>query len=228
MISRRLGEHTTTEIEEITMFTTIRPHGSATPRPAAPQTTAARRGIAMASFALLAVGAAACSTAEARDATTTTISYDVTENGLRFAFEPDLAFEDGSPAYGSAFVTEGYIYPDGTLADGEDGIEEDGEPTFPDLVVGTWTCHGHMTGDGMRTETGAWVVSTQIFDIDGVGTIVTDGQELADFDVAIDRAVTGGTGDHAAASGVQTQVLTGFNDVLGVTLDVDLDVTIPS
>ncbi len=85
-----------------------------------------------------------------------------------------------------------------------------------------------MIGDGMATETGAWVVSTQIYELDDVGTIVTDGHELADFDIEIERAVTGGTGEYAAARGVQTQVLTAFNDTLGVTLDVDLDVTAAS
>jgi hypothetical protein len=38
-------------------------------------------------------------------------------------------------------VARGYIYPVGTL-DSAEGIEADGNPTFPDAVIGTWSCTG--------------------------------------------------------------------------------------
>ena len=68
------------------------------------------------------------------------------------------------PAYGNPFVTEGYIYPADTL-DGTNGVLANGDPEFPDLVIGKWVCRGYMIGDGAHTETGVWVVSTQTYDL---------------------------------------------------------------
>lgn len=172
-----------------------------------------------------AIGLAGCATASASDEqpANRTVAYEVTENTLKVAFDPDIVFDDGMPAYGAPFVTQGYIYPAGTLTPQQDGILADGEPEFPDQVVGTWTCYGHMVGNGVRTEKGAWVVSTQLYDIDGVGTFVTTGNELIDLDTRIVRAVTGGTGGFRSATGVQSQTLNGFNELEGVMLDVELD-----
>ena len=136
-------------------------------------------------------------------------------------------FDDGLPAYGNSFVTQGYIYEEGTLADGG-GVNPDGSPTHPDAVIGTWTCDGIFIGDGAHTETGAWVITTQVFDFyefDGDDTIVTHGIELSDFGVEVDRAVVGGTGEHAGAAGVQTQILEGFNAAEGVNLTVSFQPT---
>ena len=57
-------------------------------------------------------------------------------------------------------------------------------------------------------------MTTQVFDLGaepGAVTLVSTGLELGAVGEAIDRAVTGGTGDYAGASGVQTQTLLGFN-----------------
>jgi hypothetical protein len=152
--------------------------------------------------------------------------FEVAENGLRFAFAAAPVHEDGMPAYGNPFVTEGYLYPAGTLA-GSNGVLPDGRPEFPQKVLGTWVCRGHMIGDGAHTETGPWVTSTQTYAFGtgyGAATLTTEGLELADKDVPVTRAVTGGTGPFRAARGEQAQTLLGFTAQMGVNLRVSLDV----
>jgi hypothetical protein len=149
------------------------------------------------------------------------VRYDVAEDGNRFVFDDlNLFEEDGMPGYGSAFVTQGYIYPAGTL-NGSNGVLENGEPEFPELVLGEWTCYGWLIGDGAHTTTGEWVVSTQIYQFEDGSTIVTDGFELVDFEKPITRAITGGTGDYSGLSGEQQQVLHGFTNTMGVNLTVE-------
>src|SRR5262245_48598368 len=75
------------------------------------------------------------------------LDIEVSENALMFVYDESYVHDDGLPAYGSAFVTQGYIYPAGTL-DGTNGVLETGEPEFPDLVIGTWYCYGYLIGDG--------------------------------------------------------------------------------
>ncbi len=152
------------------------------------------------------------------------IHVDVVENAARFVFDPSITFEDGMPAYGTSFVTEGYIYPEGTL-DGSNGVLEDGSPEFPDLVLGTWTCFGTFVGEGMYTETGAIVITNQVFNFygeDNPSTIISTGFELIDVEVPVERAITGGTGLYNGATGTQTQQLIGFTDYMGFKLRVEL------
>jgi hypothetical protein len=82
--------------------------------------------------------------------------------------------------------------------------------------------------------TGPVLVSTRIYDLGdspGADSVVSTGWELADIGVPVSRAITGGTSDHAGATGVQTQTLLGFNNaetvigeapVFGVGLSVEL------
>lgn len=155
------------------------------------------------------------------------LKFDVAEDMTRFAFDPDHTFEeDGFPAHGSFFVTQGYIYPEGTL-DGTNGVNPDGTPEFPDQVIGSWTCYGTFIGDAAHATSGPWVVTTQIYNFGsslGNQTLVTDGFELADVGVPIERAITGGTGDFANARGEGEQTFLGFNANEGVSLSVELDV----
>lgn len=151
------------------------------------------------------------------------MEFEVAEDGTRFVFDDLNLHEDGMPAYGSAFVTQGYIYPVGTL-NGTNGVLENGEAEFPDLVLGTWTCYGWMIGDGAHTTTGEWVVSTQVYQFSDGSTIVTDGFEVADFEQPVTRAITGGTGTYRGVSGEMIQVLHGFTDQMGVNLSVKFDV----
>jgi hypothetical protein len=150
------------------------------------------------------------------------LQVEVAEDGARFVFDDLNLYEDGMPAYGSAFVTQGYIYPAGTL-NGSNGVLENGEPEFPELVLGEWTCYGWMIGEGARTETGEWVVSTQIYKFNDGSMIVTDGFEIADFDQPVTRAISSGTGEYRSASGEMVQVLRGFTDTMGVNLSVSFD-----
>lgn len=155
------------------------------------------------------------------------LRFDVSENATRFVFGPDLLHDDGLPAYGAWFVTQGYIYPADTL-DGTNGVNPDGSPAFPDQVLGQWLCRGVFIGDGAHTSSGSWVVTTQTYNFgsaDGEATIVSDGHEVADLGVAIDRAVIGGTGPFAGAGGTATQSLLGFNVVEGVNLEFEISLT---
>jgi hypothetical protein len=148
---------------------------------------------------------------------------EVAEDGNRFIFGKERLFSDGMPQYGSPFVTQGYVYPKGTL-NGSNGVLPDGSPEFPDLVIGEWTCFGWMIGDGAHTTSGEWVVSTQVYKLNeeyGNAEIVTDGFELVDFDVPAARAITGGTGIYADVSGEQIQTLRGFTEQMGVNLSVE-------
>ncbi len=148
------------------------------------------------------------------------MTFQVAENGSRFVFSQDRLFADGLPRYGSAFVTEGYMYPEGTL-NGTNGVLPDGQPEFPDKVLGKWTCYGWMIGDGAHTTTGQWVISTQVYQFEDGSTLITDGFEVVDFDVPTARAITGGTGSYRGASGEMVQTLHGFTEQMGVNLTVN-------
>ncbi len=135
-------------------------------------------------IALLVAGAIALTPATAlagdHDTRPATITVEVAEDGTRFVFDEAPVLANGFPAYGNGFVTQGYIYPEGTL-DGSDGVNPDGSPEFPDQVIGEWTCWGYFVGDGANTTAGAWVVTTQVFDFHssvlGDDSIVTTGFE---------------------------------------------------
>jgi hypothetical protein len=137
-----------------------------------------------------------------------------------------VVYDDGMPADGSSFITRGYLYEYGTL-DGTNGVNPDGSPEFPDKVVGEWICQRNMINEAAHSTEGVWVFSTQFFqlgDKPGAQTIVTQGYELTDLNVAIARAITGGTGDYKTTRGESAQTLLGFNATQGVNLRVDLTV----
>jgi hypothetical protein len=152
------------------------------------------------------------------------LRFDVAENPKKFVFAKDYLDADGLPGYGNYFVTQGYLYPEGTLK-GNDGVKKDGSPLFPGKVLGEWTCYGVHIGNGAKTKTGPWVVTTQIFQLGkqyGRTTVLTDGYEVSDVGVPIIRAVTGGTGEYAGARGEQHQTLLGFGKTMGIKLRVRL------
>lgn len=156
----------------------------------------------------------------------TVMEFDISEDMNRFVFDQDVVYEDGMPADGSSFITRGYIYEVGTLT-GEDGVNPDGSPQYPDNVIGEWIRQGHMINDAGHATGGVWVFSTQFFQFseeNGAETIVTTGYELADVGVAISRAITGGTGDYSSARGEGEQTLLGLNQSEGVNLRVHLEV----
>jgi hypothetical protein len=71
-------------------------------------------------------------------------------------------------------------------------------------------------------------VTHQIYNFgDGLGQamLTSDGYELADVGVQIDRAITGGTGPFAGAGGVAHQTLLGLNAAEGVNLHFEIELT---
>ena len=149
-------------------------------------------------------------------------AFDVAEDMSRFVFASAPVFDEGMPAYGNAFVTQGYIYPAGTLDGGVEGTLPNGDPAFPELVIGEWTCDGYFVGDGMRTETGAVVITRQIYRFNDGDLLISHGPELIDAGVTVTRAVTGGTGDYADAPASLDQVLLGMSEGYGVRLQIEL------
>jgi len=151
------------------------------------------------------------------------LRFDVAEDGTRFLFAPEPVFEDGMPAYGNPFITQGYIYPAGTLTE-SNGVLPDGSPEFPDLVLGEWTCRGWFVGEGAHATTGAWVITTQVYNFGSeVGDVmlIAEGYEVADIGIPSERAITGGTGPFSIARGEGTQTLLGYNPTMGVNLTME-------
>jgi hypothetical protein len=159
---------------------------------------------------------------------TKVLKFDVVEDASRFVFASAPVFEDGFPAYGNPFVTQGYIYPRGFLDD-HAGVTETGEPAYPEQVIGVWTCRGVFVGDGAHTSTGPMVISTQTYDFfDEAGYVpgkfstdtllISEGYELIDANVPFSRALTGGTGTFSKVKGEAVQTFLGFNQHMGVRL----------
>lgn len=189
--------------------------------------------VAATALGLMAAVAAGRSIASAadRDQRPRTVEVDIAEDGTRFVFDEAPVFDDGMPAHGNPFVTQGYIYPAGTLTE-RNGVNPDGSPEFPDLVIGEWSCRGYFIGDGAHTTEGAWVFTTQLFafgdDADtGAETIVVTGYEGAELGAVVTGAITGGTGRYATARGEADQELLGFNNpelpTVGINKTVELE-----
>ncbi len=130
--------------------------------------------------------------------------------------------ENGMPAHGNAFVSQGYIYPAGTLEADTAGVLDDGSPAFPDLVLGTWTCDGYFVGEGANATTGVWVISRQVFAFEDGDTIVTQGTEIVDAGVENLRPITGATGDYAGVDGAMIQTLLGLSEQMTVNVSFRL------
>ena len=154
-----------------------------------------------------------------------TLTFDAAENGTHFVADETPADSDGLPAYGTEYITEGYLYPPGTI-NGSNGVNADGSPEFPDKVIGHWSCRGWHVGNGFKTVTGPWVANTQLFDLGktaGEKMLVTEGYELPEVNVPIKRAITGGTGKYAGAKGESSDTVLGFpNRAGGVNFQVEL------
>lgn len=137
-----------------------------------------------------------------------------------FVYPEAPVFDNRMPTYGNAFPTQGYIYPAGTLDRSGDGTLQNGDRTFPDLVIGKWTCDGYFIADGMRTETGAMVITRQVYRFDDGDLLISHAVELADPGVTVTRAVTG---DYADAPAALDQVMLGRSDDNGVRVQIELD-----
>jgi hypothetical protein len=164
---------------------------------------------------------------------TKTVEVDIAENGTKFVIDEAPVFNDGMPAYGNAFITQGYIYPAGTLDD-RNGVNADGSAQFPDRVIGQWLCRGYFIGDGAHTTEGSWVYTTQLFSFGedpdaGTETVVVVGYEGAEVGAEVTGAITGGTGAYATARGEAIQELLGINNpelpTMGINKQVSLEVS---
>ncbi|MEP0190250.1 MAG: hypothetical protein ABJE00_07550, partial [Erythrobacter sp.] len=141
----------------------------------------------------------------------------------RIFMEDNPVHENGMPAHGNAFVSQGYIYPAGTLEADTKGVLEDGSPAFPDLVLGTWTCDGYFVGEGANATTGVWVISRQVFAFEDGKTIITQGTEIVDAGVENLRSITGATGEYAEMSGGMIQTLLGFSEQMTVNVSFRME-----
>ena len=156
-------------------------------------------------------------------------TIDVACDATSFVFQgPEIP--GVGPDYGASFVVQGVIYPEGTFEEhgAGSGLNADGTPQFPDLVLGTWTCRGWFIGNGFATESGPFVATTQIYDFDlespGTNTVVSNGIELIDLDVPFLRAVVGGTGPNSGLRGgevAQTAVGTNATGLFNFTFDFE-------
>ncbi len=171
------------------------------------------------SFIALALAAAIAAPAFAEGALT---AFDVAEDQTRFSFAPAPVFEDGMPSHGNPFISQGYIYPAGTLAGGATGVLENGDPAWPDKVLSTWTCDGWLIGDAMHGTTGTILISGQVFQFENGIVLVTQGPEMADQNTPFRRVIAGGTGDYAGTGGVIEQTLLGFTEHMSAILTFTL------
>ncbi len=159
------------------------------------------------------------------------LKFDVAENMQRFVWDTPPVDPNKQPQHGSPFITEGYIYPYGTIVGNTattvgTGVLANGDPEFPNLVIGRWTCRGWFVAQGAATKTGPMVITHQLYDLGrrpGELTLCTDGVELADVNVPVLRAVTGGTGRYVNAGGQTEQVFLGTNATLGFNLRYAFD-----
>jgi hypothetical protein len=130
-------------------------------------------------------------------------------------FNPTLVRPtDTQPERGSFFVTEGNIFPAGT-------IKGDGATFDPnsDGAIGRWFCRGtHLVSATEFPTAARGVHSAQLYLLpDERTSIATEGVEGA---VPVVRPVTGGTGNFRGYIGEQRQKLLGFNATGGVNLRV--------
>lgn len=137
-----------------------------------------------------------------------TFTVDVAED-LAGKFVPTFVKpEHGQPERGSFFITEGRLFPAGT-------IQGDGSTFHPAQSghIGIWVCRGtHLVAANQIPAASLWASSAQLFVIGRQGSIEGSG--------TVTRIVTGGAGNYAGWTGEQVQTFLGFNPTGGVNLRV--------
>lgn len=123
--------------------------------------------------------------------------------------------EHTQPERGSFFVTEGRIFPAGT-------IDGDGATFNPNRSghIGIWICRGtHLVAANEIPAAPLWVDSAQLYVLgrQGKEQLATEGVEGRG---TVTRIVTGGAGNFAGWAGEQRQTLLGFNSTGGMNLRV--------
>jgi hypothetical protein len=154
------------------------------------------------------------------------LSFDVAENATNYAWAGDPELVDGLPTERTAFLTQGYIYPEGTLTNGN-GVLADGSPEFPDQVLGQWSCWGWYAGSAAPAGAPRWV-TTHLLNFGGdwgTATLVSEGYSIDEAEVALERALVGGTGPFDGARGVQRETNLGFNATNGINIRYEVRLT---
>lgn len=150
-----------------------------------------------------------------RDREPIVFTIDVAED-LTGKFVPTFVKpEHTQPERGSFFVTEGRIFPAGTIAG--DGADFDPNRTGH---IGVWICRGtHLVAASEIPAAPLWVSTAQLFVLgrQGKEQIATEGVEGSG---TITRIVTGGAGNYSGFVGEQRQTFLGFNSTGGVNLRV--------
>jgi hypothetical protein len=123
--------------------------------------------------------------------------------------------EHTQPERGSFFVTEGRVFPGGTIAG-------DGSSFDPNSSghIGVWFCRGtHLVAGSEIPAASLWVDTAQLFILgrQGKEQIATEGVEGSG---TVTRIITGGVGNYAGFMGEQHQTFLGFNATGGVNLRV--------
>jgi hypothetical protein len=123
--------------------------------------------------------------------------------------------EHTQPERGSFFVTEGRVFPAGT-------IQGDGADFKPNRSghIGVWICRGtHLVAASEIPAASLWVSTAQLFVLgrQGKEQIATEGVEGAG---TVTRIITGGAGNYTGFVGEQRQTFLGFNSTGGVNLRV--------
>jgi hypothetical protein len=176
-------------------------------------------------LSVLACALSGCAVAAAETPAVEVLTFDMAEDFTRFVFDPDLVHEEeGYPVHGNSFITQGYLYPAGTL-EGNTGVNADGSPQFPDKVIGTWICRGRVLSDSMGSDGRPSAISTQFFQLGeeyGNRTIVSKGYEFMQPEGPFTRAITGGSGEYRGVRGEQIQELLGVNEYMGMMLRFEL------
>ncbi|MBM4385893.1 MAG: hypothetical protein FJ091_21300 [Deltaproteobacteria bacterium] len=152
-----------------------------------------------------------------------TITVDVAEDFSKFV-PTFVNAGDGEPKVGSFFLTQGRLFPAGT-------IQGDGSTFDPNSAgsIGEWLCRGTHLADASKIISGEapiWVMTTQQYLLPGDDrSISTEGREGS---APILRAVIGGTGVFRGVVGEQRQELLGFNATGGVNLRVTFTLRSPN
>lgn len=142
-------------------------------------------------------------------------TIDVAED-LAGKFVPTLVKpEHTQPERGSFFITEGRVFPGGTIQG--DGAEFD---PYSRGHIGVWFCRGtHLVSASEIPAAPLWVDSAQLFILgrQGKEQLASEGVEGGG---TVTRIVTGGAGNYAGWVGEQRQTFLGFNPTGGVNLRV--------
>jgi hypothetical protein len=153
------------------------------------------------------------------------LRFEVAEDHSRFAWAGDPTLTNGVPEGRTAYIAQGYLYPTGTLTDAN-GVNADGTPEFPDKVLGQWLCYGWYLGADDHVGAAPWV-SSHLFNFGsawGAATLLSEGFDIDDVGVPMERAIAGGSGPYADARGTQLETNLGLNatDGLNIRFEVQL------